>query len=64
MHERTINTINNKTMFDVRQIQEQVIFGAVKAESNETTAQNIVNGELEDNPVWVKKYHEKIGGKF
>lgn len=64
MHERTINTIKNKTMFDVRQIQEQVIFGAVKAESNETTAQNIVNGELEDNPAWVKNTMKRLEENF
>lgn len=32
-------------MFDIRKIQEQVIFGAIKAVSNDETATKIVYGE-------------------
>lgn len=52
------------TMFDIRKIQAQLIFGAVKAESNETVAQNIVNGEFEDNPTWVKNTMSRLENNF
>ena len=51
-------------MFDIRKIQEQVIFGAVKAESNEATAQKIVNGKFEDNPTWVKNTMKRLEENF
>jgi len=51
-------------MFDIRKIQEQVIFGVVKAESNETIAQNVVNGEFEDNPTWVKNTMKRLEDNF
>jgi hypothetical protein len=46
-------------MFDIRKIQEQVIFDAVKNASNEEIAEQIVFGNdnsanSEDNPTWVK----------
>ena len=51
-------------MFNIRKIQEQVIFGAVKAESNETMAQTIVNGASESNPVWVKNTMKRLEDNF
>lgn len=51
-------------MFDIRKIQEQVIFSVVKAESNETIAQNIVNGEFEDSPTWVKNTMKRLEDNF
>ena len=51
-------------MFDIRNIQERVIFGAVKAESNEAVAQNIVSGKLENNPTWVKNTMKRLEENF
>ncbi|NDP23083.1 MAG: hypothetical protein GZ091_18680 [Paludibacter sp.] len=51
-------------MLNIRKIQEQVIFGAVKAESNDTIAQNIVNGEFEGNPIWVKNTMKRLKDNF
>lgn len=51
-------------MFNIRKIQEQVIFRAVIAESNEIIAQNIVNGECEDNPTWVKNTMRRLEDNF
>jgi len=51
-------------MFDIRKIQEQVIFSIVKTESNETIAQNIVNAEFEDNPTWVKNTMKRLEDNF
>ena len=51
-------------MFDIRKIQEQLLFNAVKAESNETMAQTIVNGENENNPQWVKNTMERLENNF
>lgn len=51
-------------MFDIRKIQEKVIFSVVKTESNETIAQNIVNGEFEDNPTWVKNTMKRLENNF
>jgi len=51
-------------MFDIRKIQEQVIFETVKEESNETIAQNIVNGKCEDNPTWVKNTMKRLEENF
>ena len=51
-------------MFDIRKIQEEVIFSAVKAESNETVAQKIVNGDCEDNPTWVKNTMKRLEENF
>ena len=51
-------------MFDIRKIHEQVIFNAVKAESNEIIAKNIVNREFEDNPTWVKNTMKRLEDNF
>ena len=51
-------------MFDIRKIQEQVIYNAVKAESNEQTAQKIVNGKQEDNHNWVKNTMKRLEENF
>jgi len=51
-------------MFDIRKIQEQIIFGAVKEESNEQIARNIVIRESEDNPNWVKNTMKRLEEKF
>jgi hypothetical protein len=56
-------------MFDIRKIQEQVIYGAVKSASNDEMAREIVygKGELartEDNPTWVKATMERLENHF
>jgi len=51
-------------MFDIRKIQEQIIFGAVTKESNEQIAHDIVIRESEDNPTWVKNTMRRLEGKF
>jgi predicted hydrocarbon binding protein len=51
-------------MFDIRKIQEQVIFTAVKEESNEQTAQKIIDGKQEDNSTWVKNTMKRLDENF
>lgn len=51
-------------MFDIRKIQEEVIYNAVKAESNESMAQKIVNAKHEDNSSWVKNTMKRIEDNF
>ena len=51
-------------MFDIRKIQEQVIYNAVKAESNEETAQQIVFCHEENNPLWVKNTMKRLEENF
>lgn len=56
-------------MFDIRKIQEQVIYQAVKAKSNEDVAKAIVYGsdepaKSEDNPAWVKATMERLENQF
>ena len=51
-------------MFDIRKIQEQVIFTAVKEESNEQTALKIIDGKQEDNPTWVKNTMKRLEENF
>lgn len=56
-------------MFDIRKIQEQVIFSAVKAISDDETAENIVYGEhklssAEDNATWVKSTMSRLENHF
>ncbi len=51
-------------MFDIRKIQEQVIFNAVRAESDNDTATKIVNGDNEDNPTWVKNTMKRLEDNF
>lgn len=56
-------------MFDIRKIQEQVLYGAVKSESNDETAKEIVYGKdelarTEDNPTWVKSTMKRLEDHF
>jgi hypothetical protein len=56
-------------MFDIRKIQEQVIYKAVECASNEETAKKIVFGEnnmfsFEDNPTWVKNIMKRLDSHF
>jgi len=51
-------------MFDIRKIQEQVIFNAIKTESNSETALKIVYGEKEDDPTWVKNTMKRLEENF
>ncbi|NCA76662.1 MAG: hypothetical protein EOM90_10025 [Alphaproteobacteria bacterium] len=51
-------------MFDIRKIQEQVIYNAVKIESDHETAQKIVKGDNEDNPTWVKNTMKRLEDNF
>lgn len=51
-------------MFDIKKIQEQTLFTAVKKESNEKTAHHIVNHPNEDNPTWVKNTMKRLNEEF
>jgi hypothetical protein len=56
-------------MFDIRKIQEQVIFSAVKAASSDETAAEVVYGENgqaagEDNAAWVKSTMSRLENRF
>ncbi|MBZ9637603.1 DUF6144 family protein [Clostridium sp. FP1] len=56
-------------MFDIRKIQEQVIFGAVKNASDDKMATKIVYGEhqlssSEDNATWVKSTMNRLERNF
>lgn len=51
-------------MFDVRKIQEQVIYNAVKTESNDKIAYSIVNGNIENNATWVKNTMKRLEDNF
>ncbi len=51
-------------MFDIRKIQERVIYHAVKAESDDRTAQTIVIENTESNPVWVKNTMKRLEKHF
>jgi len=51
-------------MFDIRKIQEQAIYYAVEAESDETTASEIVDKKQEDNPTWVKNTMKRLETRF
>ncbi len=53
-------------MFDIRKIQEQVIYCAIKAASNDDTAAKIVYGEheTEDNATWVKSTMNRLESHF
>lgn len=47
-------------MFDIRKIQEQAIFNAVKNESDEDTAETIVDHPLENNQDWVANTMKRL----
>lgn len=56
-------------MFDIRKIQEQVIYGAVKSASSDETSKEVVYGkdepaEMEDNPTWVKSTMKRLENHF
>lgn len=51
-------------MFDIRKIQEQVIFTAVKNESNGETANQITGNQQEDNPTWVQNTMKRLDEAF
>ncbi len=56
-------------MFDIRKIQEQIIFSAIKATSNDEAATKIVYGEYEmssseDNATWVKSTMSRLENHF
>jgi predicted hydrocarbon binding protein len=56
-------------MFDIRKIQEEVIYGAVKIASNDEMAKEIVYGKdeearNEDNPTWVKSTMKRLENNF
>ena len=56
-------------MFDIRKIQEQAIYKAVKSASSEETAQEVVYGKeelegTEDDPTWVKSTMRRLENHF
>ncbi len=56
-------------MFDVRKVQEQVIYNAVKNSSNDEVARKVVYGQgdialSEDNSSWVKSTMKRIENEF
>ena len=56
-------------MFDMRKIQEQVLFSAIEAASDKETATRIVYGEgglssPEDNATWVKSTMKRLEERF
>jgi len=56
-------------MFDIRKIQEQVIYNAVKAAGSDKAAAEIVYGEngtasSEDNAAWVKSTMNRLENRF
>ncbi len=56
-------------MFDVRKIQEQAIYSAIKEAGGEGMAKEIVYGEhgqysLEDNATWVKSTMSRLESRF
>lgn len=53
------------TMFDIRKIQEKVIYDAVKAESNADIANEVVyGGEHENNSDWIKSSMHRLESNF
>lgn len=55
-------------MFDIRKIQEQTIFEAIKNQSNNETASEVVYGqnqsEDENDPTWVKNTMRRLENLF
>ncbi|HNX65348.1 MAG TPA: DUF6144 family protein [Bacteroidales bacterium] len=51
-------------MFDIRKIQEEVIYNAVKAKSDDITAGRIVNHVDEADPLWVKNTMRRLEESF
>ena len=58
-----------ETMFDIRKIQENIIYEAVRAESNEDIANEVVYGKdnmskAENNSDWVKSSMIRLENNF
>ncbi|MCI1780015.1 MAG: DUF6144 family protein [Bacteroidales bacterium] len=51
-------------MFDIRENQEQVIFNAIKNESNGEVAAKITYHKQEDDPTWVKNTMKRLDKTF
>ena len=51
-------------MFDIRKIQEKVIYEAVQAESDAATAGNIIGSSQEEDAVWVKNTMKRLEDCF
>ena len=56
-------------MFNIREIQENVIYEAIKAESNESIAGEVLYGregaaQTETNPDWVRSAMQRLESKF
>lgn len=51
-------------MFDIRKIQEQVIYSAVKAASCDQIAGEVVNHDDEPNPLWVNNTMKRLENRF
>ncbi len=51
-------------MFDIRKIQEGIIYNAVKSKSNSLVASSIVNHKEESNPLWVKNTMTRLENNF
>ena len=51
-------------MFEIRKVQEQVLYNAIKAESNNEIAQKIVKGIKENNLTWVKNTMKRLEDNF
>lgn len=56
-------------MFDIRKIQENIIYEAVRAESNEDIANEVVYGKdnmskAENNSDWVKSFNDSLRKQF
>lgn len=51
-------------MFEIRKVQEQVLYNAIKAESNNEIAQKIVKGIKENNLTWVKNTMKRLEENF
>jgi len=51
-------------MFDIRKIQEQVIFNAIRDESDDSTAQKIVKADDEADPQWVSNTMHRLEEAF
>lgn len=53
-------------MFDIRKIQEHVLFDAIQAESHADLAQEVVYGsaQTEPDPLWVKNAMRRLENRF
>ena len=51
-------------MFDIRKIQETVIYNAVRSESDDETARNILGNGDEDDSTWVKNTMKRLETNF